>query len=74
MVACFKLLLPAVALLATLGEKEEEGKEEEEKEGDPYRREQIRELPYNKRLRRQLSRFLQLLVRLLVKTNCIGDK
>ena len=55
MVACFKLLLPAVALLATLGEKEEEGKEEEEKEGDPYRREQIRELPYNKRLRRQLS-------------------
>ena len=58
MVACFKLLLPAVALLATLGEKEEkeeEGKEEREEEGDPYRRERIRELPYNKRLRRQLS-------------------
>ena len=54
MVACFKLLLPAVALLATLGEKEEK-EEEGKEEGDPYRRERIRELPYNKRLRRQLS-------------------
>ena len=40
MVACLKLLLPAIALLATLGEREEEqeeGKEEEEKEGDHIR-------------------------------------
>ena len=42
MVACFKLLLPAVALLATLGEKEEEGKEEEEeKEGTLIRRSKL---------------------------------